>query len=153
MTAVQYPYLDYLPEVFSDIREFAAIGAVVDEFIAEAYETLAEAKRGLFAASASGEWLAHHESLCGVIPRGGESEDERRVRLGVVYSLWAPYTASALRSRLSALCGEGNYEVYVDAASCTLSVAVACDDVLYDDICAMVDRIAPCNLTVRMVRR
>ena len=144
-------YLGHLPVWYGEIREFEAIGAAVDGECEAFGDEVERARRGLFGAYADGEYLAHHEKMCGVVAAGGE--DERQRRLAVAYSSRMSYTERALVEFVEEICGAGTCEVYFDAVSSVLSVAVKCDDKMFSIISEAIGRAAPCHLQVRMVRR
>ncbi len=145
----QKGYLTYLPPIFSEIREFRALGRVIDSFIGEAYEDINGMITGFFVNTAEGEWLHRHEKQYGVMPKSSETEDERRFRLMTMTAGELPFTMRNLKRKLAVLCGEGNYTATADASKCTLKVTVSLQSeekaaLLYD----MLRRITPANLTL-----
>lgn len=146
---MQKSYLSYLPPIFSEIREFCAIGDVVDTFIAAAYEDVGGMLDGFFVNTAKGEWLKRHEKQYGVMPKSSETEDERRFRLMTMTAGELPFTMRNLKRKLDVLCGKNGYSVVADAGACSLSVSVSLSSeekagLLYD----MLRRITPANLTL-----
>lgn len=144
-------YLGHLPVWYGEIREFEAIGDAVDGECKAFGDEIEHARRGLFGAYADGEYLEHHERMCGVAAAGGE--DERRRRLAVAYSSRTSYTERALVEFIEKICGAGTCEVYFDAGASVLSVAVRCDEATFSIISEAIERAAPCHLQVRPVRR
>lgn len=145
----QKSFLSYLPPIFRNIREFAAIGQVVDEFIRRAYSDIEAMCSGLFIESATGEWLARHEKCYEIIPRATESEDERRFRLLTLSAGELPYTVYNLKRKLDTLCGADNYTLVLDPASCTFSITLSLGSETSAELIGdMLRRIVPANLSL-----
>ncbi|MDR0198004.1 MAG: YmfQ family protein [Oscillospiraceae bacterium] len=117
--------IEYLPEFMREFREIKEITRVGDEWFAEANAAVDAFLDAQFAARADGNGLARWERLFGITPKGGDSGEERRLRVLARLSERLPYTYASLRRALSALCsvnGEDEYSVSVNHADYTVKV-------------------------------
>lgn len=147
-------YLSYLPLIFSEINEFRALAEVIDSFIAEAYEKLALAEKGVFIDSATGEWLSRHEDFYSIPTKKGEGDEERRFRIMTVINGELPYTMKNLKQKLRLLAGENNFEIECDAVNSTLTVTVGIEaQNSYNQVAEMLRRIVPANMALTVIQQ
>lgn len=147
-------YLSYLPEFFSGVAEFRALGEVFDRALGEAEGLIDEIKSGIFIDSASGEWLSRHEALCSVKTKYGESDEERRFRLMTVTNSELPYTMNNLKEKLRFLLGSDDFSVECDSMNCTLTVTVGIESQSsYDQVSEMLREIVPANMALYVIQQ
>lgn len=153
MSEIQKEYLDYLPPLFSNVREFRALAEVIDNAIRHAYDDIAAMCDAPFIKYANDSWLARHEDVLGVTPKPSDTDAVRRLRLAAKGRFGAPYTESVLYHRLVELCGEWNFTLNVDAAASSLSVVISAgSDEEFEIIKDMIIRMVPANLDVSVTR-
>lgn len=153
MNIKQKDYLDYLPQLFSNVREFRALAYVIDNAIRRAYDDIAAMCDAPFIKYAEERWLARHEDVLGVTSKPTDTDAVRRLRLAAKGRFGMPYTESMLRHRLAELCGEENFTLDVNAAASSLSVVISAgSDEEFEIIKDMIVRMIPANLVVSVSR-
>lgn len=148
-------YLDMMPDVYGDIREFGAIAAAADGAVAELSARIEAAKNGLFLQTAEGGELRRHQRLLDGAARASDDDEAARRRLTALYASPPMYTEQTLLEKLESVCGRGGVELLVDASRSAISAAVSesCGDGDFLLASELLRRASPSALEVRIVRR
>lgn len=115
-------YLSYLPDYLGRIREIKALGAVIDEMLAEAEaENDYIAREGLIL-TAQDEGLKRWEEIFGLSSSGGV-EDRRAAILAWITGT-APFTIRSVKEMLESVCGEGTVRLEYGSGPYSLNVII-----------------------------
>lgn len=146
--------LGYLPSYLSEVRELKTV------LLAEQPELrgilgAVKAVGGAGFINYCGEpFLARFEKMLGIFPARGESLDERRQRILIRWNEAPPYTLAALRRKLAAVCGDGNFSVSEDCEHFLLDVGFSVrSNAAVLEIERLLARIVPANMEVRSVNK
>lgn len=144
-------YLSHLPDFFSKIAEFRALGTICDSSLEALYDAFSSVGDGLFADTAQKDWLCRHEDFCGVKTNVGKTLEERRFHLLTVTNGELPYTMKTLKEKLSYFLDEKDYVLVCDPVECSLTVTIGVEaESAYGDICEMLRRIVPANMALNV---
>lgn len=146
--------ISYLPKFMADYRELKAVlNSENPEFLI-LDNALKAAREAAFISYCSERYLARFEKLLGIFPAPDEAISERRQRVLIRWNESPPYTMAALRTKLAAICGEGNFSVLRDLSEYRLTViASRLQGKQLDELSRMLASICPANLIVRIENR
>lgn len=140
--------IEYLPDFLRSVREYKAI--LTDAFepeVVELFQAIENAMNDQFIETASEYAISRYEKMLKIVPKATHSLDDRRFTILTRINEHPPYTMEALKQKLENLCGKDGYSVEVDVEKFILKVKIALTSRnAYDDVCKLVERIAPMNL-------
>lgn len=146
--------ISYLPKFLADYRELKAVLAAENPELLILDNALKAAREAAFINYCSERYLARFEALLGIYPMPGEELSERRQRVLIRWNEAPPYTMAALRKKLAAICGEGNFSVIRDLSEYRLTVVASrLQGKQLDELSRMLASICPANLIVRIENR
>ena len=152
------PLFSYLPQMFSDLREFGVLFDVLNND--DANGVLDDA------AANAAQWLKNQFPTSGKmdesgvrrwaqalrINTGGKSAEDLLFSIKTALTERRPYTVAQLRRMLDDLCGEGNYELLINvpeqAVTVRLSLTRASD---FNAVSVLLDRILPAHLSLLVI--
>ena len=139
-------YLDYLPDVFRETREYQALDAALGPLAEEVQEAVGGLPEEYFPTTAE-ELLPRWEKVLGL---GGSGTLEER-RFAVLSRLAGirPYTVERLKRQLAASMGEGNFsaEVYPEDFLLRVTVTPSAEG-LMQAMMRELRRMIPANITL-----
>lgn len=140
--------IEYLPEFLRDIREYDAILTLaVQPKVIDLFKGTEGAMNEQFIDTASEYGVARWERMLGIVPKSGQTLEDRKFTIKTRINEQPPYTMRAFKQKLEGLCGKNGYSVEVDVDKFILKVRIALTSRnAYDDVCELVERIAPMNL-------
>ena len=139
-------YLDYLPDVFRQTREYIALDQSAGPLMEKVRQEVEKVPEEYFPTTA-GDLLPRWEKVLGLTPSGSLSE--RRFAVLSRLAGIRPYTIERLKRQLAASMGEGNFsaEVYPEDFLLRVTVAPSAESLM----AAMVRelrRMIPANITL-----
>ncbi len=140
-------YQDYLPDAFRQTAEYTALGAAVDEPMAEWEKEVAALPQEYFpttAVSRLGRW----EKVLGITGSTGTLEQRRFAVISRLAGV-RPYTIVQLRRQLTAAMGKGQFTAEVFPDEFLLRVEVAPESAgLLDAMGRELRRMIPANIVL-----
>lgn len=142
--------IEYLPEFLRDVEEYKAILTLGEEpEMVKLWEAEENALNDQFIVDATENGVSRWEKILGIVPKATDSLDVRKFSILARINEQLPFTVTRLKEQLESLCGEGEYEVNLDAANYTLSVRVALTaESSFGDVSLLLKRVVPANLFV-----
>ena len=141
--------LDALPPVLRPVREYQAIMATEQTECEVLYAAQRDTLNNLFPQTSGDYGLGRWERMLNITPQGTDTLDDRRFRVLSRLSEQLPYTITALRRQLSALCGPDGYTAQVNPSAYLLTVRVALTaKKAFAHVNALLRRVAPANLVI-----
>lgn len=139
----------FLPGFVSEYREIGEILTAEQPEI-QAMENAAERMRDCaFILYCGDREIGRFERMMGVFPSAGDTISERQGRILIRWNESPPYTLSALKEKLAAICGEGNFSVSVIYNEYRLELAVTLARAgQVEELERLLKRIVPANLAV-----
>lgn len=140
--------IEYLPEFLRDIREYNAILTLaVQPKVIDLFQGTEDAMNDQFIKTANEYGVIRWERMLGIVPKSGYTLDDRKFAILTRINEQPPYTMRAFKQKLEGLCGKNGYSVEIDVDKFILKVRIALTSRnAYDDVCELVERIAPMNL-------
>lgn len=144
----------YLPEFLSDYRELKAVFNAENPELSDLGNAVKAAREAAFIAYCSENRLRRFEKMLGIYGANSDEISERRQRVLIRWNEAPPYTLRALNSKLSAICGEGNFSVLRELDEYKITVfASRLQGRQLDELSRMLSVICPANLLVRIENR
>lgn len=139
-------YQDYLPDTFRQTAEYTALGAAVDEPVAEWENEVAALPQEYFPTTAESR-LGRWEKVLGLTSTG--TIEQRRFAVISRLAGVRPYTIVQLRRQLTAAMGKGQFtaEVFPDEFLLRVEVAPESADLL-DAMGRELRRMIPANIVL-----
>lgn len=141
--------IDYLPDTLKDIREYKAIMSIEQPECEEGWACAEYALQESFLMTATDYGLSRLETMSKIIPKAGETLDERRFRILSLISSRLPYTYRQLENLLENMCGEGRYKIDLNAEAYTIKVTIEMESKYnYQAVMDLLHQIIPANLVL-----
>lgn len=117
--------------------------------VSQLWSCLADALNDQFVESSTENGVERWEAILSIVPKGTETQEERKFRILTRINEQLPYTWRMLCQQLETLCGEDGYSVELDNGAFTLTVKIALiAKSNFWDVDAMLRRVAPANLVI-----
>lgn len=116
--------INYLPPILKEIREFKLVMAEGDKENTDLYTAIADLKNNQYITTMNEVGAGRYEKMLGVVIKGTDTLEDRRLRILSLYLKQLPYTKIRLEQDLTTLCGVNGYTMEIDYESYTLSVRV-----------------------------
>ena len=138
----------FLPEFVGEYREIGEILRTEDPEI-QAMENAVERARDCALILYCGEnEIGRFERMMNVFPNSEDTLEERQARILIRWNESPPYTLAALKEKLAAICGEGNFSVNVKYSEYRLELSVTLTRAgQVDELEQLLRRIVPANIT------
>ncbi|GAA3410384.1 putative phage tail protein [Paenibacillus hodogayensis] len=123
------PLMEYLPELYREVREFEGLTAAEDAELASLGEAIGKWQDDQFVWTSGEAAVKRREKQLAIMadPQS-ETLEFRKIRIINRYSTKPPFTERYLQDRLDFLFGPGKAQVQVDVHSCVLTIAVSIPD-------------------------
>ncbi|MGL4790748.1 MAG: putative phage tail protein [Anaerotignaceae bacterium] len=118
-------YMDYIPNILKEVREFKAIGESEQPQLNLIYEAIESVMSNQFIETAMEYGVARMEKVVRIIPKATDTLEERKFRLLTKYNEDTPYTMKKLKEVLNNLCGKTGYSLVINNNQFLLQVKVA----------------------------
>lgn len=115
--------IELLPDFLQQYREYQVIMDAEQEELDRIQQRISDLLSDAFTDTATEEGIARREQMYHMAPEGASLE-ERRLAVKTQESGLLPYTIRQYRNMLSAICGEGTYQVDLDPQAYTLHVTL-----------------------------
>lgn len=144
--------IEYLPEFLRDVKEYNAILNLAEQpEIDELWKIKENALNDQFIVDATENGVSRWEKILRIVPKATDSLDIRKFSILTRINEQLPFTLTTLKEQLETLCGEGEYEVKLDASKYTLTVVIALTSKSnFNDVNLLLKRIVPANLIVNL---
>lgn len=143
--------IDYLPEFLRDVMEFDAVLTLgIQPDISELFDATETAMNDQFIDTATEYGISRWEKMLKIIPKSGQTLDDRRFTIKTRLTEQPPYTLRVLKQKLAVLCNDPNgYSVEVDSDNFIFKIRVALTSrTAFDDVCELVERLVPMNMII-----
>ncbi len=141
--------IQYLPPVLQGVGDFIQIADAEQAQFNSVNTAMGGVADDLFLATLTEHGAARWEALLGIAPKGTDTLGVRRFRILTKLNEQTPYTIATLKEKLATLCGADGYSVTLVPADYALTVRVALTAKgYYNEVEALLDRMAPANLIV-----
>jgi len=140
--------IEYLPDLYKEIKDFVELTATEDVEIDSAALSIQLVLDDQFIETSSEQAIRRREQPLGIrADPNVETLDFRRKRLINRYSTRPPFTIRYLQQRLDALLGPGMAEVTIDVQNFELIVGIGIPDAAYfREIIRTIEVVKPANL-------
>lgn len=147
-------YLNYLPEMLRNTKEFQGIAQIEDTILLQ--EALAKERllQDQWILTASKEGLLRRAKMLGIAEKQGETLEALRQRVLFRWNGRCPYTYTTLLEWLDGLCGEGNYTETLSYPQYTLEIVLELrKKELQKEIYDVVRYMIPANMILKVLIR
>lgn len=139
----------FLPEFVGEYREIGEILSAEDPEIQAMENAVEQARDCAFILYCGDREIGRFERMMGVFPAAGDTLEERQGRILIRWNESPPYTLAALKEKLAAICGEGNFSVNIRNDEYILELAVTLARAgQVDELERLLQRIVPANMVV-----
>lgn len=143
-------YIEYLPKVVSNIREFRVLGIIIDETWSKWDNLGQRLYNSIFPEDFDIETCKRWEKIFKITPLASDTLEDRRFRLKVRMNLFIPYTHRTIKNMLESLLGN-DFELNVDYTNYSFSCVIALTKKKYlNEIISLLLRITPANLVMQV---
>lgn len=139
--------LSYLPPVLSKITEFKAVAKAENDELSAIWGKIHKILDNQFIETLDETGIKRFEKMLGIASYG--ELNDRRFRIKTTLGSRTPFTVKALALQLDFICGEGNYELFVEPYKILVHLtntenATAVKELLYS--------MAPANMVIEVSR-
>jgi len=139
--------IEYLPLFIQEYHEMRKIMTAENPEFQFLWELNGQLRDNLFILTAGEIGVKRWEKLLGIFPLPYETLDERKATILLRINEQLPYTMRMLRNMLEVVCGEGNFEINLDANAYSLKIQLAIfSNTVADNVASLLKRIIPVNL-------
>jgi hypothetical protein len=139
--------IDYLPLFVQEYDEIRKIMTAENPEFQYLWEWNEKIRNDLFIVTAGEIGVERYERMLKIVTLPGETLDFRKARILLRVNDQLPYTMRALRDMLTAVAGEGNFEIQLDANAYSLKVRLEIfSKSIADSVFDLLQRIVPANL-------
>lgn len=143
-------YLEYLPKVVSNIREFIVLGVVIDETW-DKWDNLGQRlHNSIFAEDFDLKTCQRWEKIFKITPLASDTLEDRQFRLKIRLNLALPYTHVTIRDMLTSFLGN-DFELIVDYDHYIMYCKIALQKKKYlNEVISFLLRVTPVNLVLKV---
>ena len=139
----------FLPGFVGEYREIGEILRAEDPEIQVMENAVERARDCALILYCGDNEIARFERMMNVFPAAEDPLDARRARVLIRWNESPPYTLAALREKLEAICGEGNFSIHVEYDAYLLELSVTLPRAgQIDELERLLRRIVPANIIV-----
>ncbi len=148
--------IDLLPEFLRKYREYRAIMSTEQIELDKVHLRISDLLSDAFTETATEEGISRKERMYGMMAAENATLEDRRLAVKIKESNFSPYTIRRHREMLSAICGEGNFEIVLDSDDYTLRVIVSVEKggwAVAEAVAELSKNMLPANLVYLYVLR
>lgn len=139
----------FLPEFVGEYREIAEILGAEEPEVQVMENAVERARDCAFIMYCGEREIGRFEKLMNVFPSSRDTLGERQARILIRWNEALPYTLAALKEKLAAICGEGNFSVGEGFDEYRLEISVTLDRAgQVEELERLLNRIVPANLVI-----
>jgi len=139
--------IEYLPLFVQDYSEIQKIMTAENPEFKLLWDWNEKIRDNVFITTAGEIGIKRYERMLGIRPFPDDTLELRRARIIIRINEQLPYTMRTLHNMLDAICGEGNFEVQLDADNYLLKVRLEIfSNHIADSVFVMLANIVPANL-------
>ena len=140
--------LDYLPPFLQDVVDLRYIMKAEQPEFDNLWEQIENALKDQFIIIATEKGIKRWEQMLKISPKDTDTLEERRFRIITKINRELPYTERKLHETLTAICGEGNYEIDLQPQNYHITVKLAlANQNNYREVVDLLKDMLPANLT------
>lgn len=140
--------LDYLPPFLQEVADLCHIMKAEQPEFDNLWEQIANALNDQFVLTATEKGIKRWEQMLKISPKDTDTLEERRFRIITKINRELPYTERKLHETLTAICGEGNYEIDLQPQNYHITVKLAlANQNNYREVVNLLVNMLPANLT------
>ncbi len=137
------------PDVVSEIRDIDEIYKINDKTGEKIDSALEGLEDDIFIESCSSQKLKRYESLLGINPKDTDDMETRRFAVITGLNDRTPNTIPGLKSKITALCGNGKYSLDFDVSKELLHFSLSLEaKTRYSAVMEMLDEVLPLNIVI-----
>lgn len=141
--------LDYLPEVFKDIKEIKAYAEAVNPELATLWQGVEDAYNDQFLYTMTENGIKRWEKMLKIVPMGTDTLEDRRFRIINRVNAQLPYTYKMLETHLIQMCGENGYIMSYNPDTLTLTIKIALTSKKqFDEVLVLINQMIPLNIVL-----
>lgn len=148
--------IDLLPEFLRKYREYRAITDTEQIELDKVHLRISDLLSDAFTETATEEGISRKERMYGMRAAENATLEDRRLAVKIKESNFSPYTIRRHREMLSAICGEGNFEIVLEPDDYTLRVIVSVEKggwAVAEAVAELSKNMLPANLVYLYVLR
>ena len=139
--------IEFIPDELNEIVDYQEIGNAIDQYHANKIAQLQQLKLNQDILSADEKTIAKLEQRMGIIPKSGETLDERRYRCWIHQTTHTPFTEQWLRHWLKDFIGEENYRLDFNYEARTFLLKLSLSNAVnYESVAALLDEVVPTKI-------
>ena len=139
--------LDYLPDVWSSIREMKAYAVAINPELEKVWQAVENAYNDQFLYSMTEDRIKRWENMLKIYPMGTDSIEDRRFRIINRLNAQLPYTYRMLEAHLIQMCGAGGYTIEYNKDTWTLIIRIGlASKKQYAEILTLIEEMIPINI-------
>lgn len=139
----------FLPEFVGEYREIDEILRAENPEIQVLENIVEQARDCAFILYCGEREIGRFESMIGIFPSAEDTLEERQARILIRWNELPPYTLAALKEKLAAICGEGNFSVNIEYDLYLLELSVTLTRAgQVDELERMLRKVIPANMIV-----
>ena len=142
----------YWPLIVKNIEEFGQIAVAENEEFNRITKCIYDALSDCFILEATEYGVSRWEKMLGIVPAKDSTLDDRKATILSYLSVKIPYTLPVLRQMLTAILGDGNFEMSLDNDTQTLIIGFGLSTIhsKIDSVNSLIERVLPQNLAVEL---
>lgn len=142
----------YWPLIVKNIEEFGQIAVAENEEFNRITKCIYDALSDCFILEATEYGVSRWEKMLGIVPAKDYTLDDRKATILSYLSVKIPYTIPVLRQMLTAVLGDGNFEMSLDNDTQTLTIGFGLSTIhsKIDAVKSLIERVLPQNLAVEL---
>lgn len=148
--------IELLPEFLRKYREYRAITTTEQIELDKVHLWISDLLSDAFTETATEEGISRKERMYGMKTAENMTLEDRRLAVKIKESNFSPYTIRRHREMLSAICGEGNFEIVLEPDNYTLRVIVPVEKggwTVAEAVTKLSKNVLPANLVYLYVLR
>ncbi len=142
--------LHYYPRRIQEIKEYIRLSGEVDTELEAVWDKIDRITRNMYLDTMDKNTCLSWEKILRITANPMDTLDDRRGRIKGYFASNLPYTEKKLREVLTAMCGEGGYDLVIDTRSGTVDIFIMLSNVrLVDNTYDVIRRMAPADMIVK----
>lgn len=140
--------INYLPDVLKDIKEFRLITSCSDAENHYINIAVKDLYNDQFITTTE-KSIKRYEKMLGIVFKGTDTLEDRRLRVLSIYNMQLPYTKTILEQNLITFCGENGYSLNIDIVNNIVTVKILLiAKSMFDTIKNYLENFIPLNMII-----
>lgn len=145
---------EYWIQELRNTKEFEALASLEDQELAVLEGLMQQAMDDQFIQTARETGIARRETMLHIVPFADDTLEDRRFKVQAMWNGKLPYTYRILVEKLDNLCGYGNYVLYLNHGSYSLTIKIELTAKrMFDSVSEAARAMVPANLVLKVELR